>query len=233
MDAVVNLSTQTMAGHSVGAETRPSRPMRDDAIQHDLTTGASTADGTLLLRHAKGDGEAFAELVARYRAPVYGYLVRIGVDASARDDLFQEIFLRLHRAANRYQPSRPFQPWLFTIVANAARNHVRGRRLRRSRFVPTATASPEPPDPGPDGARETEGRETLDRVEAAIARLPRGQREVLILAAIERQPLADVATSLGVAVGTVKSRLSRARLALARVLADADRPATPTPEVSR
>ena len=202
-------------------ESQPASLAPSDVTPSDV----EPTDAELLVRHRDGDGEAFATLVTRYRAPVYSYLVRMGIDAATRDDLFQEIFLRLHRGAGRFAPERPFQPWLFTIVANAARNHARGRRLRTLRFVPAAHDPPEPEDPAPDGARAAEGREALSRVERAIRTLPRGQREVLLLAAIERQPLSAVAQALGVAVGTVKSRLARARLALAQVLA-----ATPNSE---
>jgi len=189
-------------------------------------------DGLLLARHAQGDGEAFAELVTRYRAPVYGYLVRMGVEPAARDDLFQDIFLRLHRSAHRFTITRPFKPWLFTIVANAARNHARGRRWQRLRFVSAQSEPVEPPDPAPDGERQAVGRQRLDVLQQAIRALPRGQREVLVLAAIEHQPLALVAKSLGVAVGTVKSRLGRARLTLARALSVSGEHSNPESEVA-
>ncbi len=187
-------------------------------------------DGALLVRHRDGDESAFPELVTRYRASVYGYLVRMGVAAEARDDLFQEIFLRVHRAAGRYEPARPLQPWLFTIVANAVRNHQRGDRLRQLRFVAVAPEQPDPPDPAPDGERAADSRQTAAWLQQAIGRLPRAQREVLVLAAIERQPLAAIGTALGIPVGTVKSRLGRARLALAQALASREPSSThPSP----
>ena len=64
-------------------------------------------------------GRCWPALVSRYRAAVYSYLVRCGVAEADRDDLFQEIFIRIHRAASRYRPDCPLHPWLFTIVANA------------------------------------------------------------------------------------------------------------------
>ncbi len=74
-----------------------------------------------LLLHRNGDPDAFANLVAEYRAAVFSYLVRCGVSPQDRDDLFQEIFIRLHGAAGRFDADRPLQPWLFTIVANLVR----------------------------------------------------------------------------------------------------------------
>ncbi len=203
-----------MPGSQMSASTHPTSPQPEG---HNVRP---EADGDLLVRHRRGDATAFGTLVQQYRAPVYGYLVRMGVAGDARDDLFQDIFLRVHRAADRYDPSRPFQPWLFTIVANAVRNHARRRRLTSLRFVARPSDRlPEPHDPTPDGERTTAGRETAAWLERAIQGLPAGQREVLVLAAIEHQPLAAVAQALRVPVGTVKSRLSRARLTLARALA--------------
>src|SRR5262245_53492967 len=91
------------------------------------TMGAAEADGAgarviplgdraLLERHRGGDRAAFKELVAAFRAPVYGYLTRCGVNPSDRDDLFQEVFLRVHRAATDAPPVGPVAPWLFAIA---------------------------------------------------------------------------------------------------------------------
>ena len=78
-----------------------------------------------LARHCRGDRDAFGELMNAYQAPLYGYLVRCGVPAASRDDVFQEIFVKVHLAAASYQPSRPLRPWLFTIAANSVRNYLR------------------------------------------------------------------------------------------------------------
>jgi RNA polymerase sigma-70 factor (ECF subfamily) len=202
-------------------EPKPVEPKQAGRVAADDVRN----DGTLLVRHLDGDASAFPELVARYRTSVYGYLVRMGVAREVRDDLFQDVFLRVHRAAARYQPTRPFQPWLFTIVANAVRNHLRGDRLRRLRFVANTPEQADPPDPAPDGERSAHGRQTVTWLHQAIGRLPRPQREVLILAAIEHQPLAAIGKALRIPIGTVKSRLSRARLALAQALVQRNSPA--------
>ena len=78
-----------------------------------------------LPRHCRGDRNAFEALLAAYRRPIYNYLVRTGVAAADRDDIFQNIFLKVHRAAQSYQSSRPLRPWLFTIAANTVRTHFR------------------------------------------------------------------------------------------------------------
>jgi RNA polymerase sigma-70 factor (ECF subfamily) len=178
----------------------------------DGTPVEPASEGTLLERHRMGDREAFAALVAEYRAPVYGYLTRCGVEAGDRDDLFQDAFLRIHRAAARYDAGRSLHAWVFTIVANVVRNHFRRRRVRQ---LADGGAPPgEVPDPAPDGVRRTEARQAARWLEEQIRRLPVGQRQVLLLACVESLPLAEVARALEVPLNTVKTRLRRARLRL-------------------
>ena len=172
-------------------------------------------EGQLLVRHRGGDADAFAELVARYRRPVYSYLVRCGVEAAARDDLFQEVFTSIHRAAATYQPERPLKPWVFTIVANIVRGHYRKSRVREA----AAATDPEPSDSAPDSHQLVEARETAAWIEHAIATLPFSQREVVVLCCIEQLPQDDAAATLGMPVNTVKTHLRRARITLAQALA--------------
>jgi RNA polymerase sigma-70 factor (ECF subfamily) len=181
---------------------------------------------TWLTRHCRGDASALLALLAAYRRPVYGYLVRSGVAEADRDDLFQCIFLKIHGAAQSYDPTRPLGPWLFTIVANTVRNHF------RAPAVPVATVphddprdplDPRDPNPGPEHIAEA--RETLAWLEQALLALPLAQREVLLLVAVTGLRQQDVANSLNLPLNTVKTHLRRARLALAAGLAKRDAPA--------
>ncbi len=178
---------------------------------------------TWLTRHCRGDASAFPALLGAYRRPVYGYLVRSGVAEADRDDIFQSIFLKIHAAAQSYDPTRPLGPWLFTIVANTVRNHFRAQP------VPIATVSRDdplnpldPPDPNPGPEQIAETRETIAWLEEALLALPLAQREVLLLVTIVGQRQQDVANSLNLPLNTVKTHLRRARLALAAGLADRD-----------
>lgn len=171
-----------------------------------------------LRRHRDGDPEAFAALVGEYRRPVYSYLLRCGVVAEDRDDLFQAIFLKVHRSASQYQPDRPAHPWIFTIVANEVRTYWRRRKVRALVFA-AAEAPKEPEDPTPDGQRLVEARETVAWLEDEIRQLPLAQREVLILASLEGRPMSEVAEVLGIPLNTVKTHLRRARLSLSERLA--------------
>ena len=176
----------------------------------------------LILRHVDGEPGAFAELVDRYRAPVYSYLSRCGVAGDDRDDLFQEIFIRVHRAARSYDPDRPLHPWLFTIVANTVRTHLRRQRVRS--LVDAAVTTGEPVADQPGAERVAAGRQTVAWLEERISELPLARREVLLLACVESLPLKEVASVLGLPLGTVKTHLRRARLTLAEALARRNRP---------
>ncbi len=202
---------------------------REDAGVGSIAADSQRPDERdLLLRHRSGDGEAFAELVAEYRAPVYGYLVRCGVPENDRDDLFQEIFVSVHAAAARYDADRPLHPWLFTIVANRVRTYQRKRRLRDLVF---SDAPPrDPVAPVADAERAASVRQTTDWLEHEIRKLSPIRREVLVLACVENLPQKEIAEALGLPVNTVKTHLRRARLALVKKLAR--RNAAPGDEVS-
>ena len=173
-----------------------------------------------LPRHCRGDATAFTALLEAYRRPVHGYLVRSGVTHGDRDDLFQNIFLKVHAAAASYDPGRPLAPWLFAIVANAMRNHFRDRPVA---LVPIGDP-PDPPDPAPGPDHVAECRETAAWVETALLTLPPAQREALLLVAVAGLRQREVADALDMPLNTVKTHLRRARLTLAAGLAGLNAP---------
>ena len=84
----------------------------------------------LLIRHQDGDSAAFSALIDLYRAPVCTYLCRCGITNLERDDLFQEVFIKVHLNAGRYDRAMPLKPWLFTIMANTVRSHFRKEKTK-------------------------------------------------------------------------------------------------------
>ena len=197
---------------SVVTATR-SEPAPDRAAQAPVVVGLE--ERTWLPRHCRGDAAAFPALLQAFRRPVYGYLVRAGVAEADRDDLFQSIFLKVHQAADRYEPARPLAPWLFTIAANTVRNHFRDSR-------PEEAAPADPPDtadPAPDPERAAAARQAVARLETALAALPLAQREVLLLNGVAGLKLQEVAEALSLPLNTVKTHLRRARLTLAKSMA--------------
>jgi RNA polymerase sigma-70 factor (ECF subfamily) len=128
------------------------------------------------------------------------------------------VFIKIHAAASSYTPDRPLKPWLFAIVANTVRSHYRKQRVRELVFPDRAVVE-RTRDPSPDSEALALAKETADWMEHAIAALPFAQREVVVLACIERLGMEDVARVLDMPENTVKTQLRRARIALAKELA--------------
>lgn len=156
-----------------------------------------------------GDQPALAALVTRHHAPLLGYLYRlVDGDRQLADDLVQETLLRMLRQRT-YQTGRPVKPWLYAIATNLARDHFKSaavRRAWRDGDGPGALAYLADGDPSPeDRALASErGRE----VRAALARLGEEHRVVLMLRYYQGFTLQEIAETLQIPLGTVKSRLS-------------------------
>jgi RNA polymerase sigma-70 factor (ECF subfamily) len=180
----------------------------------------------LLTLFAGGDAAAFAHVVLRLRASVYGYLVRCGIGAKERDDVFQDIIIKISAARASFQPDRPLKPWVFTIVANAVRSHLRRVAVDRLVFGEELQVAALPAT----AHHEAEARETAAFLDQAIGALPLAQREAVLLCCVEALPQPEVAAILGLPLGTLKTELHRGRLALARAMAR--RQATAQREVS-
>ncbi len=171
-------------------------------------------EALLVERHRQGDRSAFLEVMAAHKDAVYGYLVRCRVGPGERDDLAQEIFMRVHRALHRFVPERPLKAWIFTIAANVVRSHFRARKQPEGSDVDTLPLA----GPGPSGENALERKETAQWLEAMIAALPRSERDVLILSCVEGLEQDEVAMALSMPVNTVKTHLRRARLRMAEAL---------------
>lgn len=163
----------------------------------------------LAARAAHGDREAFEQLVHRFQRRLYGFAYRYIRDADEAQDLVQEVFLRLYRKLGRFDPRRPFEPWLWRVAANVCANYL-DRRVPRPAALDggdhdLGAASP------PALLEET-------RLGAAMSGLPPAYRLLLALHYQADMPLADIAETLGVSEVTVKSRLYRARTHLQHAL---------------
>ena len=187
-----------------------------DKQSPDLGAPVELNQRQLLARHLAGDPQAFAELMTQFQAPVFGYLVRCGVDPASREDLFQDVFLKIHRAAATYRPAQPLKPWIFTIAANTVRSHYRARRVRE--IVMHENRADHRADPGPSPDQQREAAETGQVLAHALARLSLVQREVILLCCVEQLDQQDAARSLGLPVNTLKTHLRRARLSLAQAI---------------
>jgi len=200
-----------MIGGTFPASAAITSQMRD-------ATGATAgelADSDLMQRTAAGDREAFATLYHRHHAMVYRFARLMTGSDSAAEDIVQEVFLVVMRDASRYDPARSA---LSSYLYGVARHHTRRRLARDRQFVGFESAAADVAEPIADGdvTATLERRQTLLQLRRAIVSLPRRYREVIVLCDLQDVSYSDASTVLGCAIGTVRSRLHRARHLLTR-----------------
>jgi len=186
-----------------------------DTVRRAAPSVPDPAEADLLGKARGGNLFAFEEIVRRYQRRVYAVAFRIVRRHDVADDVTQEAFIRAHQALGSFDLSRPFGPWICRIAANLAINHVRSPESREEP-LPEGHAEEPSADPGPEsGVLEREGREVLRR---AVAGLPGEQRAVFVLRVYEELSYREIAEALDLSMGTVMSRLSRAREKLRQAL---------------
>jgi RNA polymerase sigma-70 factor (ECF subfamily) len=185
---------------------------------------AVARDDDHLLRAARaGDLDAFNLLVLRHERPVFNVCLRILRDVQAAEDATQDTFIRAWAGLDSFR-GEAVRPWLFRIATNRSYDLVRVRNRRSASSLEADPYEIEPiwtsgqPDETPD-ASALRGELSI-HLERAIAALPEDQRTVVILADVQGLDYAEVAAATGAALGTVKSRLSRARGRLRQLLRD-------------
>ena len=171
-------------------------------------------DPQLVAAARAGDLDAFSALVRRYQGHVWRLSLRLTNDRSAADDVTQEAFVRAYRFLPRYRGDSKFSTWLFSIARNCALDELRRVERRRRLSGELRTQEARPADHG-----------VRLEVAEALAALPRELREPVVLIDMFGTSYAEVAGMLGVPLGTIKSRVHRARelLALSLVAPDGRR----------
>lgn len=181
--------------------------------------------GELIEAHLNGDRSAFSRLDAMYRPRLLNFIDRMVRDRARAEELVQETFMRVHRHGSRFDRTRRFSTWIFTIAGNLARNDL--RRRKRSPFIPI-DAEPSPgsglgwadlaEDPGPRPDELQLDRSMVELIERTADRLSPIHREVFVLRELEDRTYEEIAEIVGVDLGTVKSRLNRARRAFGALI---------------
>jgi RNA polymerase sigma-70 factor (ECF subfamily) len=156
---------------------------------------------SLLERFTKGDPDAFEEIFRQFQGQVYAWIVRIVRDPGAAEDLTVETFWRIYQARGRFDRQKDFGGWAYRIATNLALSHLRRRLLHQE--LPEHIAAEDSPDPAVQG-------EMKEAVRRAVANLPPKLQVALTMALIEERPYQEIAEVLGIAEGTVKSRVFRA-----------------------
>jgi RNA polymerase sigma-70 factor (ECF subfamily) len=190
----------------------PSDNGRFTAPSTTATVATDANDRLWIEATLAGDRQTFANLVTKYQRPLYAVLRRLVRQHEDTDDLLQETFVRAYQHLKNFDRGRPFYPWLHRIAVNSAITFIQRRSrqanvstLSDDEIFPTAIAN------GDDPAEQAERREFLAALEKAIERLPAEQRIILLLRTREEMSYQELSEMLGIEMGTVMSRLARAR----------------------
>ncbi|MEJ2156087.1 MAG: RNA polymerase sigma factor [Desulfobacteraceae bacterium] len=182
-------------------------------------------DTQLMLQFKAGDQRAFQHLFDKHKKRVINYCFRYCGNAAMAEEMAQETFLRVYKAARRYRPKARFTTWLFKIAANVCRNEIRKPAYRAQVESLNGNTVPElPSDNGPTGSGcgqpdalfEESERHAL--VRAAIQRLPEQQREALLLRVNEEFSYREIGRQINRPEGHVKTLIYRGRQQLKKML---------------
>lgn len=179
-------------------------PMAADKARQD--------ERALVVAAQKGSSEAFAALVRLHQRRAYAIVRAIVLTHEDAEDAVQEGFLHAYRALDRFLPDQPFGAWLYRIMANAALDLVRRRKVRDADELPDSVPMPFR-DPG-------EADELRRRLTEALTKLTDRQRSVIVLHDVEGFTHGEIGGMLGIPEGTARSDLHHARATLRRVLKD-------------
>jgi len=199
------LNSEALPQHAMDetpvSQTAPSRSPTS------ANTGVS--DERLMLAFSQGSSEAFTELFSRYKQPIYGFFRRRIDEPAHAEELTQETFLALLRAASRYQPRALFRTYLYAIGFKILRAHRRKAAFRAT-FLGQRNSAPDP--------SRRDATEAGLWVRRAVEKLDPLDREILMLREFEQLSYAEIADLLQLPLNTVRSRLFRARIALRNLL---------------
>lgn len=190
--------------------------MNDGAPKLAENAAKPSKDRELVIRLQEGDLEALGDLFDRHRQMVYRTALSVTCDESAAADLLQDTFLRLYRFADRVDPCRPLEPWLYRVTTNLAYTWIKRRKRWWKAIQDMADwlsmdkrNSSEPP---------IQLNEERQMVQQAVAALPTPQRVVIVSYYINDLSIQEISEILGIPVGTVKSRLHYGRQTLKKKL---------------
>ena len=178
----------------------------------------------LIRRAQQGDNGAFEELLLLHQKKVYNLCLRMSANADDALDLSQEAFLRAWRALGQYQCEASFSTWLFRLTSNICIDFLRRKKRRQETSLTESYEDSDEgaelsvPDTQPSPEQQAMTNETRIELVRAMEQLSPEHREILQLRVIEGLAYEEIAEILDIRVGTVKSRLARARLALRKIL---------------
>jgi RNA polymerase sigma-70 factor (ECF subfamily) len=200
-----------------GTSVLPGAAIREDLRAKD--------DAGLVTAYLAGEERAFDELVTRYQTRLLNFVYRTIGDRERGEDLVQEVFVRVYRHLHRFDRSKKFSTWIYTIASNLAKNELRNRArnpLVLFQAIKQNWQDDDRPVQFEDSASRPDDlfrkRHLRELVEDAVAKLPGHHRQVFVLRELEGKSYEEIAEITACNLGTVKSRLNRARNAFAALI---------------
>ncbi len=180
------------------------------------------SDASLAIAARRGDQAAFGAIMRRHKGWLYQFIRRYVADRDDAYDVLQESFVSAWGALARFDPERPFEAWLRRIALNKCRDRARRNAVRRAALalLGIGGASSEPATSAPDSAHQMD--HALQRLETAVAKLPRPLKEALVLTALEGLSHKEAGETLGINAKAVETRVYRAKRRLAQMLDPSD-----------
>lgn len=208
--------------------------MADVAVKKAVRTGGQSVreqlrtldDAAVVAAFLDGEERGFQELVDRYQTRLLNFIYRTIGDREKAEDLVQEVFIRVYRHLHRFDRSKKFSTWIYTIASNLAKNELRNRSrnplvlfqtIRKNWQDDDRPLQFEDSSMRPDDLYRK--RHLRELVESSVAQLPEHHREVFVLRELEGKSYEEIAEITDTNLGTVKSRLNRARSSFAEIIA--------------
>ena len=208
-----------MGRNALRAEPRVDSRFRSIAELRELD------DTALVNAYLSGETRSFDALVERYQTRLLNFVYRIVGDRERAEDLVQEVFIRVHRHLARFDRSKKFSTWIYTIASNLGKNELRNRARNPLVLFTSITQGwddEERPlefeDPAARPDDQFRKRHVKELVEQSVSQLPQHHREVFVLREIEGRSYEEIAEITRCNLGTVKSRLNRARNSFAEII---------------
>ena len=189
----------------------------DGSLSRTTKSGTVPTDEELIARFQDGDSYAFDQLVRRYKDPLLNFIFRFIGDLIESEDIVQDTFYRVYKNKHYYKEVAKFSTWIYTIAGNLAKTELRKRKRRKIFSINKVTQSEkefELPDPERDPEEEVNSTLTEKHIYKAIRSLPPKFRQVIILRDVQGFSYEEISSIIKVPLGTVKSRVNRARLRL-------------------
>lgn len=164
-------------------------------------------------RALSGDAKAFEWLIKKYQKRIYFTVLQMVMNHEDADDILQETFIKAYTKLDTYDDSYPFYPWIYRIAINTALNHQKKKSRLRALSLDDLDNNNHQSDlaESPQQMDDMQGSELVSKLKEALAKIPVEQRTVFVLRVKEGLSYQEISDSLEISIGTVMSRLSRAR----------------------